>query len=56
MDLFDADDGHVLVEFAGPGRGLELELRLERHGGVLVWFWIWSQDGALLAYGRAGSG
>lgn len=54
MDLFGTESGHVL-EFRGPRPGLELELHLERQSGALLWFWVRSQDGALLAYGRAAS-
>lgn len=52
MVLFATEGGHVL-EFEGPLPGLELELHVERQGGALLWFWVRSQDGALLAYGRA---
>lgn len=53
VDLFFTDTGHVL-ELTGPP-GLELELHVERHDGALLWFWVWSQSGSLLSYGRAAS-
>lgn len=54
MKLFTTGTGHVL-EFQGPAAGLELELYVERQEGVLLWFWLSSQSGGLLSYGRAPS-